>query len=96
MYDGIEYDDEGNVLNGTFMDYLVPTAVASPPWESGPPITPSPHHPLGAKGVAESPTVGAPPAIANAIIDALAPLGIKHLDIPITPAKVWDAIQAHK
>ena len=95
MYEGIEYDDEGNVLNGTFMDYLVPTAVESPHWETGHTITPSPHHPLGAKGVAESPTVGAPPAIANAIIDALAPLGIKHLDIPITPAKVWEAIQAH-
>jgi carbon-monoxide dehydrogenase large subunit len=96
MYEGIVYDDEGNVLNGTFMDYLVPTAVESPHWETGHTITPSPHHPLGAKGVAESPTVGAPPAIANAIIDALAPLGIKHLDIPITPAKVWEAIQAHK
>ena len=95
MYEGIEYDDEGNVLNGTFMDYLVPTAVESPHWETGHTITPSPHHPLGAKGVAESPTVGAPPAIANAIIDALTPLGIEHLDIPITPAKVWEAIQAH-
>jgi carbon-monoxide dehydrogenase large subunit len=95
MYEGIEYDDEGNVLNGTFMDYLVPTAVESPHWETGHTISPSPHHPLGAKGVAESPTVGAPPAIANAIIDALSPLGIKHLDIPITPAKVWEAIQAH-
>lgn len=96
MYEGIEYDDEGNVLNGTLMDYLVPTSVESPHWETGHTITPSPHHPLGAKGVAESPTVGAPPAIANAIIDALSPLGIEHLDIPITPAKVWDAIQAHK
>lgn len=96
MYEGIVYDDEGNVLNGTLMDYLVPTAVESPHWETGHTITPSPHHPLGAKGVAESPTVGAPPAIANAIIDALAPLGIQHLDIPITPAKVWEAIQAHK
>ncbi len=95
MYEGIEYDDEGNVLNGTLMDYLVPTAVESPHWETGHTITPSPHHPLGAKGVAESPTVGAPPAIANAIIDALSPLGIEHLDIPITPAKVWEAIQAH-
>jgi len=73
MYEGIIYDDEGNVLNGTLMDYLVPTAVESPHWETGHTITPSPHHPLGAKGVAESPTVGAPPAIANAIIDALAP-----------------------
>ncbi len=95
MYEGIQYDDQGNVLNGTFMDYLVPTAVESPSWETGHTITPSPHHPIGAKGVAESPTVGAPPAIANAIIDALSPLGIKHLDIPITPDKVWEAIQAH-
>ena len=95
MYEGIQYDDQGNVLNGTFMDYLVPTAVESPHWETGHTITPSPHHPIGAKGVAESPTVGAPPAIANAIIDALSPLGIKHLDIPITPDKVWEAIQAH-
>lgn len=95
MYEGIEYDAQGNVLNGTLMDYLVPTAVESPHWETGHTITPSPHHPIGAKGVAESPTVGAPPAIANAIIDALSPLGIKHLDIPITPAKVWEAIQEH-
>ena len=58
MYEGIEYDDQGNVLNGTLMDYLVPTAVESPNWETGHTITPSPHHPLGAKGVAESPTVG--------------------------------------
>jgi len=95
MYEAIQYDDEGNVLNGTFMDYLVPTAVESPHWETGHTITPSPHHPLGAKGVAESPTVGAPPAIANAIIDALSPLGVEHLDIPITPDKVWEAIQKH-
>ena len=95
MYEAIEYDDEGNVLNGTLMDYLVPTAVESPHWETGHTITPSPHHPLGAKGVAESPTVGAPPAIANAIIDALSPLGVEHLDIPITPDKVWEAIQKH-
>ena len=95
MYEGIQYDEQGNVLNGTLMDYLVPTAVESPHWETGHTITPSPHHPIGAKGVAESPTVGAPPAIANAIIDALSPLGVKHLDIPITPDKVWEAIQAH-
>ena len=93
MYEAIRYDEEGNILNGTFMDYLVPTAVESPKWETGHTITPSPHHPLGAKGVAESPTVGAPPAIANAIVDALSPYGITHLDIPITPDKVWQALQ---
>ncbi len=93
MYEEFIYDDDGNILNGTFMDYLVPTAVESPHWETGHTITPSPHHPIGAKGVGESPTVGAPPAIANAIIDALSPYGITHLDIPITPYKVWKAMK---
>jgi aerobic carbon-monoxide dehydrogenase large subunit len=89
MFEELLYDDEGNILNGTFMDYLVPTAVESPKWETGHVITPSPHHPIGAKGVGESPTVGAPPAIANAIVDALSPYGITHMDIPITPFKIW-------
>jgi len=93
MYEELIYDEAGNILNGTLMDYLVPTAIESPKWETGHTITPSPHHPIGAKGVGESPTVGAPPAIANAIIDALSPYGITHLDIPITPFKVWKALK---
>ena len=63
MYEEIVYDANGQNLTGTFADYLVPTAVESPKWELGKTITPSPHHPFGAKGVGESPTVGAPPAI---------------------------------
>ncbi len=93
MYEELIYDEDGNMLNGTLMDYLVPTAVESPSWETGHTFTPSPHHPIGAKGVGESPTIGAPPAIANAIIDALSPYGIMHLDIPITPYKVWKALK---
>jgi aerobic carbon-monoxide dehydrogenase large subunit len=93
MYEELIYDDDGNILNGTFMDYLVPTAVESPSWETGHTVTPSPHHPIGAKGVGESPTVGAPPAIANAIVDALKPYGITHLDIPITPYKIFKALK---
>ena len=93
MYESLIYDEDGNILNGTFMDYLVPTAVESPSWETGHTVTPSPHHPIGAKGVGESPTVGAPPAIANAIVDALAHLGVTHLDIPITPPKVWKILK---
>ena len=93
MYEELIYDEDGNILNGTFMDYLVPTAVESPNWETGHTITPSPHHPIGAKGVGESPTVGAPPAIANAICDALLPYGITNIDIPITPFKVWKALK---
>ena len=93
MYEELIYDDSGNILNGTFMDYLVPTAVESPSWETGHTITPAPHHPIGAKGVGESPTVGAPPAIVNAIVDAVAHLGIKHLEIPVTPFKLFKELQ---
>ena len=91
--DEIVYDENGQNLSGTFADYLVPTAVESPKWELGKTITPSPHHPIGAKGVGESPTVGAPPAIANAVVDALWHLGVRHIDIPITPQKVWKVLR---
>ena len=95
MYESLIYDEEGNILNGTFMDYLVPTAVETPHWETAHTITPSPHHPLGAKGVGESATVGAPPAIVNAVVDALSPLGITHMEIPITPPQVWEILNDH-
>ncbi len=93
MYEEIVYDENGQCLTGTLADYLVPTAVESPKWETGHTITPSPHHPIGAKGVGESPTVGAPPAIANAVVDAMWHLGVRHIDIPITPEKVWQALR---
>jgi carbon-monoxide dehydrogenase large subunit len=93
LYEEIVYDETGQNLSGTLADYLVPTAVESPSWELGKTITPSPHHPLGAKGVGESPTVGAPPAIANAVVDALWHLGVRHLEIPITPQKVWRVLR---
>ena len=89
LYESITYDELGNNLAGTFMDYLLPTAVETPNWETGKTVTPSPHHPIGAKGVGESATVGAPPAIANAVVDALWHLGVRNIDIPITPDKVW-------
>lgn len=93
MFEELIYDEDGNMLNGSLMDYLVPTAVESPKWETDKTITPCPHHPIGAKGVGESPTVGAPPAIANAIVDALSHLGVTHIDIPITPQKVWNILR---
>jgi carbon-monoxide dehydrogenase large subunit len=89
LYESITYDEHGNNLAGTFMDYLLPTAVETPAWELDKTVTPSPHHPIGAKGVGESATVGAPPAIANAVVDALWHLGVRNIDIPITPPKVW-------
>ena len=93
LYEEIVYDENGQNLTGTLADYLLPTAVESPKWELGRTITPSPHHPIGAKGVGESPTVGAPPAIANAVVDALWHLGVRHVDIPITPQKVWKLLR---
>ena len=93
LFEEMTYDENGNNLAGSFMDYLVPTAVETPAWETDKTVTPCPHHPLGAKGVGESATVGAPPAIANAVVDALAHLGVTHIDIPITPEKVWKILK---
>jgi carbon-monoxide dehydrogenase large subunit len=90
----ITFDEEGNCLNSSFMDYLIPTALECPDFELGETVTPCPHHPLGAKGVGESPNVGSPPAIVNAIIDALhSTHGVDHLDMPCNPARVWAAMQ---
>jgi carbon-monoxide dehydrogenase large subunit len=86
------FDTDGNCLGGSFMDYLLPTAVECPMWELGETVTPSPHHPFGAKGIGESATVGSPAAVVNAVIDALAPFGVTHADMPLTPAAVWCAI----
>jgi carbon-monoxide dehydrogenase large subunit len=95
LLEGITYDEQGNIQQGTFMEYLLPTAMETPAWETDKTVTPSPHHPFGAKGVGESATVGAPPAIVNAVVDALAHLGVKHLDIPITPWIVYKILQEH-
>ncbi len=94
LLEEISYDENGNISGGSFMDYLLPTAMETPSWETDKTVTPSPHHPLGAKGVGESATVGAPPAIVNAVVDALAHLGVRHIEIPITPEKVWDILKA--
>jgi len=89
----IAFDEEGNCLGGSLMDYLIPTALEVPDWETDFTVTPSPHHPIGAKGVGESATVGSPPTIVNAICDALAPYGVRHMDMPCTPSRVWEAMQ---
>ncbi len=89
----IAFDEEGNNLGGSFMDYLLPTSMECPDWELGETVTPSPHHPIGAKGVGESATVGSPAAVVNAVMDAIAPFGVRHADMPLTPANVWRAIQ---
>lgn len=89
LMEAIAFDEEGNCLGGSFMDYLLPTSMECPSWETGETVTPSPHHPLGLKGVGESATVGSPPAVVNAVIDALQPFGVRHADMPFTPAQVW-------
>ena len=95
MMQVIAFDADGNCLGGSFMDYLLPTSVECPSWELGETVTPSPHHPLGAKGIGESATVGSPPAVVNSVLDALRPFGVRHADMPLTPANVWSAIQGH-
>jgi carbon-monoxide dehydrogenase large subunit len=93
LFEEISYDENGNITGGSFMDYLLPTAMETPKWETDKTVTPSPHHPIGAKGVGESATVGAPPAIVNAVVDALAHLGVRHIDIPMTPERVWNILK---
>jgi carbon-monoxide dehydrogenase large subunit len=86
----IAFDEDGNCLGGSLMDYLIPTALEVPDWETDHTVTPSPHHPIGAKGIGESATVGSPPTIVNAICDAI---GVAHVDMPCTPSRVWEAMR---
>lgn len=88
------YDENGQLLSGSFMDYAMPRASEFPPFEVERTETPSPHNPLGVKGAGEMGTIAATVAIANAVMDALAPMGIKHIDMPLTPERIWNAIQA--
>src|SRR5438046_7238598 len=85
-------DEEGNCLGSNFTDYLLPTSWETPRFEMGETVTPSPHHPIGAKGVGESATVGSPAAFVNAVIDAVAHLGITNIDMPVTSDKGWGAL----
>jgi aerobic carbon-monoxide dehydrogenase large subunit len=89
----ITFDDDGNCIGSNFMDYLIPTAWETPRFELAHTTTPSPHHPIGAKGVGESATVGSPAAFVNAVIDALAHMGIRNIDMPVLPARVWQAMK---
>ena len=87
------WDDSGQLLTGSFMDYAMPLAKDLPDLTVELVETPSPHNFLGAKGIGESPTVAAVPAVVNAVVDALGHLGVSHLDIPLTSEKVWRAIR---
>ncbi len=88
----ITFDEDGNCIGSNFTDYLLPTSWETPSFELGETVTPSPHHPIGAKGVGESATVGSPAAFVNAVVDALAHAGVRNLEMPVTSDKVWMAL----
>ncbi len=96
LFEESVYDDNGQLLTGSFMDYCMPRADNTPSFDFAYTEVPTPRNSLGAKGAGEAGTIGATPAAVNAVIDALSPLGITHLDMPLTPLKVWQAIQAAK
>ena len=96
LLEEVVYDENGQLLTASMLDYAVPKAGQMPRYETARTVTPSPHHPLGIKGVGETGSIASTVAVANAVMDALAPLGIAHLDMPLTPKKVWHAMQGRK
>ena len=96
LYEEFVYDDDGNPLTGSFADYLFPAATEIPNIERVPQETPTPVNPIGVKGIGESPTIGSPPAVQNAVIDALSHFGVRHIDMPLTPEKVWRAMVSRR
>lgn len=93
LWEQAVYDETGQLVTGELMDYAIPRASYLPWIESGHTVTPSPVNPLGVKGVGEAGTIGCSPAIVNSVVDALSPLGVKHIDMPMTPEKIWNLIQ---
>ncbi len=94
LYEEVVYDENGQLLTGTFMDYAMPNAQMVPGFITDFIETPSPYNPLGVKGAGESGCIGGPPAVVNAVLDALSPFGIKTIDMPLKPEKIWSLLQA--
>jgi len=94
LFEGVVFDEDGNPLTANLMDYAMPSAAELPSFETTHTETPTPLNPLGAKGIGESGTIGSTPAVQNAVVDALSYLGIRHLDMPATPERVWRAIES--
>ena len=93
LLEAVTYDESGTITSGNLASYLVPSAVDMTTFTSGRISTPCPNNPLGAKGIGESGAVGAPPAVVNAVVDALEPYGVEHIDMPMSPERVWRAMQ---
>ena len=91
----LSFDTQGNIQGNSLMDYFLPTAVETPHWETDFTVTPSPHHPIGAKGVAESPHVGSIPTFTSAVVDAFAHTGVTHIDMPHTSYRIWKELKKH-
>jgi carbon-monoxide dehydrogenase large subunit len=94
LLERVAHDADATLLTGSLLDYAAPRAGDTPAWVTGHTVTPSPLNPLGVKGVGEAGTIGVPPAIVNGALDALRPLGVRHIDMPLTPDRVWAAMQA--
>jgi aerobic carbon-monoxide dehydrogenase large subunit len=94
LFEEVRYDDLGNPMTSTFTGYLIPSAAELPWFETHHTQTPTPLNPLGAKGIGESATIGSTPAVQNAVVDALSHLGVRHLDLPLSPERVWSAVRA--
>ena len=92
LWEGAVYDEGGQLLTGELMDYAMPTAHNLVQFELDRTVTPCPHNPLGVKGVGEAGAIASPAAVVNAVVDALSHLGIEHIDMPLTPEKVWRAM----
>jgi carbon-monoxide dehydrogenase large subunit len=93
LYEGVEYDADGQLLTGSMLDYVVPTSEQAPTYETSHTYTPSPVNPLGVKGIGEAGTIAASAAVVNSVVDALAHLGVRHIDMPLKPERVWRAMQ---
>jgi carbon-monoxide dehydrogenase large subunit len=93
LWEGFVYDEDGNPLTSTLAEYGMPSAAELPSFEAANTETASPLNPLGAKGIGESGTIGSTPSVQNAVVDALRPLGVRHVDMPCTPERVWRAIR---
>jgi carbon-monoxide dehydrogenase large subunit len=94
LWEAVTYDEDGNPQTANLMDYAIPSAAELPSFEASNTETPTPLNPLGAKGIGESGTIGSTPALHNAVVDAVSHLGIRHIDMPLSAQRVWDAIAA--
>ena len=96
LYERVHYDDDGQLVTGTFVDYALPDGGGDPEFETDRTVTPSPVNSMGVKGVGEAGTIAASAAVTNAVIDAIRPLGVDYINMPLSPMRVWEAIHEAK